>query len=100
MHLLDMTFQFGGFYPTGEDSNWWLDLLNTIIGAAIGSGATIWALYRTFKQDKKKEEEKRVQFQKEKLKYLQSLFRTINIDLRLQIQHFKEYSEKIKSNPS
>lgn len=96
--LLQITFETGNLYPPSE-SSWWLDLLNAVIGAAIGSGATIWALYRTFKNDKKKEEEKRIQFQKEKLKYLQSLIRSIEAGLRLQIDHFKTYAEKIISNP-
>ncbi len=78
--------------------NWWLDLLNTIIGAAIGSGATIWALYRTFQNDKQKDEDRRVQFQKEKLKYLQSLIRSIEKGLPLQIEHFKTYADKIRKN--
>jgi hypothetical protein len=98
--MLNIIFQFGDFLSEGGESNsWWLDLLNSVIGAAIGSGATIWALYRTFKQDKKKEEVKRIQFQKEKLKYFQSLLRTITSGLKLQIEHFKSYAIKIKNNP-
>ena len=80
------------------DNRWWLDLLNTIVGAAIGSGATIWTLYRTFRNDKQKDESNRIQFQKEKLKYLQSLIRSIEKGLPLQIEHFKAYAAKIKKN--
>ncbi len=79
-------------------NSWWLDLFNTIIGAAIGTGATIWALYRTFKNDKQKDETKRIQFQKEKLKYLQSLIRSIEKGLPIQIEHFKTYANKIREN--
>ena len=96
--VLDITIQFGDFFREG-DNNWWLDLLNTIIGAAIGTGATIWALYRTFKNDKHREEIKRLEFQKEKIKYLQSLIRSVQTGLHEQILHFKSYAEKIKQNP-
>ena len=81
-----------------EINSWWLDLLNTIIGAVIGTGATIWALYRTFKNDKHKDETKRIQFQKEKLKYLQSLLRSIEKGLPIQIEHFKTYANAIRQN--
>lgn len=82
-----------------SDSNWWLDLLNAVIGAGIGSGVTVWALYKTFKNDKQKEENKRIQIQEEKLKYLQSLVRSIEKGLALQIGHFKTFAETIKENP-
>lgn len=72
-------------------SNWWLDLVNTVIGASIGSGVTIWAVYKTFKNERKKDENKNEQFQKEKLKYFKSLILTIEKALSEQIKFFKDY---------
>lgn len=95
--LFDIVFQSGDFY--NQDSNWYVDLLNTIIGAGIGSGVTVWALYRTFRQDKRNDETKRIQFQKEKIKYLQSLVRSILKNLKLQIGYYKTFADKIKENP-
>ena len=64
---LDIVIQLGKFYNE-DTNNWWLDLLNTVIGVFIGSGVTIWALYRTFTQDKQTVENKKIEFQKEKLR--------------------------------
>lgn len=95
---LDILFQSGDFY-SAETSSWWLDLLNTIIGAGIGSGVTIWALYRTFWQDKLNDDNKKVEFQKEKLRYFQSLIRSINKDIQAQTEHFKKFSDTVKADP-
>jgi len=73
--------------------------LNTIIGAGIGSGVTIWALYRTFRQDKKTETKNKIEFQKEKLRYFQSLIRSINKDIKAQTDYFKTFSDTVKTNP-
>lgn len=86
-------------FSSAIESGWLHDLLNTIIGAAIGSGVTIWALYRTFKYDQKKEEQDKVQFQKEKVRYFQSIIAAINTDLEEQILHYKSYAESIKQDP-
>lgn len=95
---LDIVFQSGDFYNE-DTSSWWLNLLNTIIGAFIGSGVTIWALYRTFRQDKRTEQHNKIEFQKEKLRYFQSLIRSINKDLKAQIGYFKTFSDTVKANP-
>lgn len=86
-------------FSNAFESGWLHDLLNTIVGAAIGSGVTIWALYRTFKHDQRKEEENRIQFQIEKVRYFQSIVGTINTDLEEQIKHYKSYAEIIRNNP-
>jgi hypothetical protein len=96
--LLGIVFQLGDFYNQNT-SNSWFDILNTIIGALIGSGVTIWVLYRTFRQDKKKDETRRVQFQKEKIKYLQSLVKNTISALEKQIENFKTFSDIIKQVP-
>ncbi|AVR46027.1 hypothetical protein C7S20_12610 [Christiangramia fulva] len=80
------------------NSEWYFNLGNTILGAGIGSGVTVWALYRTFKHDKKKEEEKRIQFQQEKIKYLQSLLRIILQNLKIQIENYKTFALAIESD--
>ncbi len=80
-------------------NEWWLGLLNTFIGAVIGSGATIFALYKTFKNDKRKEDQHKLDFQKEKLKYLQSLMRSIRTGLEVQIQHLLPFAATIKADP-
>jgi hypothetical protein len=95
--FIDIIFQKGDFY--NSDSEWWLDLLNAVVGAAIGSGVTVWALYQTFKRDKQKEESRRIQFQKEKIQYLQSLLRSINKSIELQIDAFKAASDALKESP-
>jgi hypothetical protein len=95
--LLDIIFQSGDFF--NQDQGWLQNFLITTLGAAIGSGATIWAVYLAFNQDKKKDEWKRIQFQKEKMKYLQSLIRNINRDLRIQIDAFKTQSDTINAAP-
>jgi hypothetical protein len=94
--LLDIVFQSGDFY--NEGNSWLMDLLNTIIGAGIGSGVTVWALYKTFNQDKRNEEERRIQFQKQKIKYFQSLIRSILKDLKLQIDYYKTFADKLREN--
>lgn len=99
LNSLFLIFSTSDFFAKAVEKGWFHDLLNTIIGAAIGSGVTIWALYSTFKHDKKKEEENRIQFQKEKAKYFQSLIKTINTDLNTQIGYFTMYAERIRQNP-
>ncbi|WP_300661513.1 hypothetical protein [Fluviicola sp.] len=71
-------FEYGGYYSDGGGS-WVVDLTIAIVGAAIGSGATVFTWYKTLKQDKKKDEDRRLQFQKEKVKYLQSLIEGISV---------------------
>lgn len=95
---LDIVFQSGDFYNQ-DTSSWWLDLLNTIIGAFLGSCVTIFALYRTFRQDKQTDEDKKIEFQNEKLRYFQSLIKSISKDLKSQIDYFKTFSDEIKADP-
>lgn len=92
-----LQYQFCDFYS--QTNNLLSDLLNTVIGAAIGSGVVVWALYRNFREDKQRDETKRIQFQKEKIKYLQSLVRSILSDLKVQIDWDKEFVEKIREKP-
>jgi hypothetical protein len=95
--LFDIVFQSGDFY--NQDQGWLSDFLNTIIGTVIGSAVTVLTLYLTFRYDKIKDEKKQIQFQKEKIKYLQSLVRSILIDLKSQIGYYKSYGEEIANNP-
>lgn len=99
MPLFDIVLQFGDNFSSNGESSWGLELLNTILGAAIGSGATVYVLYRTIKQDKINEEGRRKQFQKEKLKYFQSLVGDITVSLPSQIEAFKSYANEIESQP-
>lgn len=96
--FLDIVFQSGEFY--NEDSgSWWLDLLNTIIGVALGSIVTLLALLWSLSYDKKKEERKAKEFQLQKIKYLQSLLIKIEKDLKLQIDSYKKFSDSINTSP-
>ena len=97
MTLIDIIFQSGEFI--NPDNNWWQDLLNTILGAAIGSGATIGAVYITFKKDRNKEENKKVQFQIEKIKYFKSLIKNTTSDLKAQIGFIKDLADAINKDP-
>lgn len=94
---MNITFEFGGYYA-GEGGSWITDLIIAIAGASIGSGVTVWALYRTFKQDKKKEEERRLQFQREKLKHFQSHIDGILSDLKTQNEFYKEFSVTLEKD--
>ena len=95
--VLSIIFEYGGYYADGGGS-WVTDLIVAIAGASIGSGVTVWALYRTFKQDKKKEEVRRLQFQTEKLKYFQSLIEGVLSDLKTQNDFYKEFSEELNKD--
>lgn len=95
--LLDIVFQSGEFI--NPDNSWVTDLLVTIVGAAIGAGATIIALYFTFKHDKRKEEERRIQFQIEKVRYFQSLIKNVQKGLVSQIDNLKVFADTVKANP-
>lgn len=95
--VFDIVFQSGEFI--NPEKSWLTDLFVTTIGAAIGAGATITALYFTFKHDKKKEEKRRIQFQIEKLRYFQILIKNIVKVLTIQIDCLKTFSETINANP-
>lgn len=95
--ILSIAFEFGGYYADGGGS-WITDLIIAIAGASIGSGVTVWALYKTFRQDKKKEEDRRLQFQTEKLKYFQSHIDGILSDLKTQNEFYKEFSEELEKD--
>lgn len=94
--LLDIIFQSGEFYDQGN--GWWSELFNTIIGATIGSGATLWALYETFKRDKKNEDETRFRFQIEKIRYLKSLVEEIIRSVGKQNEFYLEFAEKVEGD--
>jgi hypothetical protein len=97
--LLDIVFQSGDFYSQ-DDNGTLFTLFNTILGAFIGSGASIFVFYKTISYDRLKEEFKERKFQKDKVKYFQSLIRNIDSGLKNQISSFKEYAEKIRRNPT
>ncbi|MBS1619751.1 MAG: hypothetical protein JST76_14610 [Bacteroidetes bacterium] len=97
--FLDIAFQFGNFYGQ-PDSGWLFTLFNTILGAFIGSGASIYVFYKTISYDKKKEEYKERKFQKDKVKYFQSLIRNINTGLNTQIAALKTFAETVRENPT
>jgi len=84
---------------TSVARNWWMDLANTALGAAIGSAATIGAVYLTFRKDRKKDDAKKEQFQIEKIKYLQSLVRITITKLKTQVGSFEELHTQITANP-
>lgn len=94
--LLDIVFQSGEF--VNPDNSWWQELINTILGAAIGSGVTIWALYRTFRQDKRKDESKRIELQIEKIKYFRSLVSNTISNLKAQTEFVKNLAEEVQEN--
>lgn len=96
--LCDLVSQKTAELPK-QESNWWPDLLNAIIGSLIGLGVTVWALYRTFRKDKEKDEQKRIQFQREKIKYFQVLVASTITALKLQVEAFKKMSDDINKNP-
>jgi hypothetical protein len=95
--VLDIFFQSGEFII--PDNSWWQELLNTMLGAGIGSGVTIWALYRTFRQDKIKDEKNRIEIQIEKIKYFKSLISNTISDLKAQTGFVKTHSETVTKDP-
>lgn len=98
MTLLQIVFQTGDFYNE-DTSSFWSDLLNTTLGAMIGTGATIGAVYLTFKKDRTKEDNKKTEFQIEKIKYFQSLVRNTIKKLKPQIEALNSSHTEINSNP-
>lgn len=80
-------------------SDWGWDLLNAVLGAAIGSGVTIWSVYLTFRKDRKKERKDKEQFQIEKVRYFQSLVKSVLIKLKPQIEYYQDIYKKIIQNP-
>lgn len=94
--IFRIVFQSGDFYNQESGIK---DLLNTLLGSAIGSGVTVWVLYRTFRQAKVDDENKRIQFQKEKLKYFKSLTDMILSNLNSQIEYYKSFADKISLDP-
>jgi len=95
--ILDIVFFQSGQF-VNSSSSWIMEFIQTIIGAGIGSGVTIWALYTNIKYDRIKEEEKRQNFQKEKVKYFQSIVKAINGDLNIQLINLKNFIEKTNTN--
>lgn len=96
-NLLDIVFQSGEFI--NPDNSWITDLVIAIVGAAIGAGATIMALYYTFQHDKRKEEERRFQYQIQKVRYFQSLIKNVQKSLNSQVDGLKVFVDSIKKNP-
>lgn len=95
--FFDIVFQSGEFY-NDNPSSWIVDLLIAIVGAAIGAGGAIWAVNHSFRKDKTKEEEKRIQFQIEKVKYFKSLVETIIKKLLVQIQNNNQFTKHLLEN--
>ncbi len=89
-------FEYGGYYI--NEGNWMTDLVVAIAGASIGSGVTVWALYETFRKDKQKEEDRRLQFQTEKLKYFQSLIDSVLKGLKTQSDFYKNFSDELRQD--
>ncbi|MDF7818337.1 hypothetical protein P1X15_12050 [Runella sp. MFBS21] len=69
--LFDIIFQSGEF--SGDDNSFWTDLLVGILGAGVGAYTTIWVYLQSLKKEKLKEEIKKKEFEKDKLRYLQHL---------------------------
>ncbi|WP_028666475.1 hypothetical protein [Runella zeae] len=73
--LFDIIFQSGEFYS--ETGFSWTeiipDVVGNLIGGFIGAGSAIWLYYRSIKKDKEKEIEVQLEFEKNKLRYLQHL---------------------------
>lgn len=96
--ILDIIIQSGEFVNQ-NDSSFWSDLFNTAIGSAIGSAATIGAVYLTFRKDRKKESDKKVQFEVEKIKYFQALVKNTITKLSPQISAIEKLHLAIDANP-
>jgi hypothetical protein len=95
--ILDIVFQSGDFI--NPNSSWPIDLLINIVGAAVGAGATMLALILTFKNDRAKDEKRRLQLQHEKIKYLRSLVVNSIKEIQQQIAGLKAFAEDIEENP-
>lgn len=95
--ILSIIFEYGGYYADGSIS-WWGDLSVAVVGALISSLFTVFALYKTFKKDKEKEDIRRIQFQVEKLKYFQSLIHSILNGLKNQNEFYKDFSNELRKD--
>ncbi len=88
-------FQFFQALP----SDFWENLLISVIGAIIGSGGAILIFYLTIGHDRKKEAERKELHCKNKLRYFHSLVESVIDSVEKQILNMREFTEKVKKNP-
>lgn len=80
-------------------TNWLVELIIVVVGAAIGFIGAILAVYLASKRQQKKEKEVKEGIYSDKLNYLRSLVLKSDQGITRQNKYFQEYEQKIKENP-
>lgn len=94
--LFDIIFQSGEF--SGDDNSFWTDLFVSILGAGVGAYTTIWVYLESLKKEKIKEESKKKEFEKDKLKYLGLLINNSIKAIELLISGLDKFCQEISLN--
>ena len=95
---MNIIFQFGEF--TNEDSSFWADLAIAVVGAFIGTGGAIWLYYRQTRDQKKKEDDNKVEVQKDKLRYLRNLLKDVILSIEKFSAQLLEFHDNVISYPT
>lgn len=89
---MDIIFQSGEFY---SDSSFWSDLGVQVAGAVIGAIVAIYLFFRQFDTNKLLDENKKIEYDDDKLKYLSSSLESIIELIELQINGIEKFISEV-----